>query len=224
MQSRSLAILVSIALSSFAQGSDLRSVSYCEDARLELRPHDIAFSAGCGKNPHWQYVVEGTGSSYLDFTFGEGIIARKKVGKYPGQDDVECTITMHPKYPLGCTFSPSYVGFRGTANINRNHNGAATITLTDADDPLKTIKASSPPLRGNLGEFAMGFELDTERRALWAPCTGEATLTYRLRLTIANLDPNRPGQFLSFIRQRKGAIEIHPSGGLGFRPCVPAHE
>lgn len=193
----------------------------CADAKLTIGEKDIEYSKACGEGASWQYVVEDAAlaGSYIDLRFPAGVIARKKIEKYPGEDKVTCEIKVKASYPKGCTFSPSYVGFRGTANITRDHSGLATITLTDASDAGNKLSFSSPPLRGNLGEFAI--ELDPAGTGFWAPCNGSATFTYALELTLTNLDPKRPGQNLSIIRQRAGAVEIAPVNGLGFKKCVP---
>lgn len=195
----------------------------CADAQLTIAEKGVAFSKGCGEGASWQYVVEteaqAGNSSYIDLSFPAGVIARKKIEKYPGEDKVTCEIKVKASYPKGCTFSPSFVGFRGTANVARDHSGLATITLSEASDSKKTLSFSSPPLRGNLGEFAV--ELDPAGTGFWAPCTGAATFVYALELTLTDLDPSQPGQNLSFIRQRAGAVEIAPVNGLGFKKCVP---
>lgn len=193
----------------------------CEGAKLELTKDDVVFSENCGEGASWEYRTEPEGSSFIAFRFEQGVITRKKIEAYPGQDKVQCTITVKARYPKGCTFSPSYAGFRGTGNISRDHSGLASITLAEASDPDATLTLSSPPLRGNLGAYAIGLDLVASPTALWAPCTGETTFTLSLALSLTDLDSENPGQNLSFIRQRAGAIEFAHDSGLGFKKCVP---
>lgn len=195
----------------------------CREAKLTIGEDDVEFSTGCGESASWQYVVENEAqpSSFIDLHFPAGVIARKKIDKYPGEDQVTCKIIVKAKYPKGCTFSPSFVGFRGTGSITRAHSGLATITLSEGSDPKNTLSFSSPPLRGNLGTAAIGLDLAAGGQGFWAPCTGTATLGFALNLSLTDLDPERPGQNLSFIRHRAGAIEIASVDGLGFKQCVP---
>lgn len=217
MQLKTVFVAASLLLTS-AQGL-ANSEDVCKNVTLTV--DKVVFDSSCGKSPEWTYVDKPQ-ASYFEFLLDNGFVAKKHLDKYPGEEYTACLITIVARYPKGCTFSPSYVGFFGHANIAPGHSGRVGLTLIDVNDTENQLEFGTKEFVNSSKNFAIKKDLTKNGgKGFWAPCKGKAWLHYSLFARIKDQDESRPGQFLSSITVDEGTGVYRNTAKLGFKECDP---
>lgn len=198
----------------------LGQANICEGVRLTLEDKDVHFSSDCGENPKWRYVVRSPNSSYLEFEIGKAFTAKLKGKEFPDEMYVGCIVIVNPRYPLGCTFSPNYIGFQGRALIAPGHVGTVGLILSDRDNDSNRLEVSQE-LRNHYGNFDIGIDIEGKGKSFWAPCTGRSSFTIGLDALIEEADKDKPGSELSIISVHGGTQVYRNTTRLGFKECKP---
>lgn len=214
----SISFVATYVTAILAFSSAAQSQNVCKNVTLTLE--DVVFGEGCGKNPRIHYE-DTPGSSFFEVFLDNGFIAKKHLDKYPDDEYTACLITMVTRYPLGCTFSPSFVAFYGHANISRGHTGRVGLTMIDTHNSKNRLDFHTKEMVNTSQNFAVKANLAKRERGFWAPCKGEAWLHYNLSARIEDQDETKRGQHLSTITVSEGSMVYRNTATLGFKECNP---